>query len=332
MKPTIICLTPIRNEAWILDTFIQTTSLWADYIIIADQMSTDESVSIAKKYKKVILVENNNPEYDEASRQKLLIDESRKIEGQKLLITLDADEIFTPNFIYSKEWNLILNSTPGTVIHFKWANIFKNFGGYWTSGFFAWGYMDDGFEHNTDNKIHNSRIPLPDYAQNIYIEDIKVMHLQYVNWERMQSKHRWYQCYERTTYPEKSPIEIFRQYHHMYEIDKQKLSSVPIEWIDLYKSEGIDITNFRESKYYWWDEKVLGYFDEFGAQHFKKIYIWDVDWRKIAGFYNRKVIKKYKDPRNIIDKLIHRFLFITQKHKNEYWIRKITNQIRKRYF
>jgi glycosyltransferase involved in cell wall biosynthesis len=49
MKPTIICLTPVKNEAWLLDRFLQATSLWADFIIIADQMSTDGSQEIAKK-------------------------------------------------------------------------------------------------------------------------------------------------------------------------------------------------------------------------------------------------------------------------------------------
>ncbi len=47
-KPLLICLTPIKNEAWILDRFLKCASLWADYIIIADQQSTDSSIEIAK--------------------------------------------------------------------------------------------------------------------------------------------------------------------------------------------------------------------------------------------------------------------------------------------
>ena len=61
----IICLTPVRNEAWILDKFLQCTSLWADYIILADQMSTDGSREIALKYPKVILVDNNSATFNE---------------------------------------------------------------------------------------------------------------------------------------------------------------------------------------------------------------------------------------------------------------------------
>ena len=57
-----IVMTPVRNEAWVLRAFLETTSLWADYIIIADQMSTDGSREIAKSYEKVILIDNKNPE------------------------------------------------------------------------------------------------------------------------------------------------------------------------------------------------------------------------------------------------------------------------------
>ncbi|GAG56902.1 unnamed protein product, partial [marine sediment metagenome] len=49
-RPKIICLTPVKNEAWILDNFIKCASLWADHIIIADQDSTDDARKIAKKY------------------------------------------------------------------------------------------------------------------------------------------------------------------------------------------------------------------------------------------------------------------------------------------
>jgi hypothetical protein len=104
MKPIFICMTPVRNEAWVLHAFLKATSLWADYIIIADQISTDGSREIALSYPKVILIDNNNPDYDEASRQKLLIDKAREIEGDKILFGLDADEVFSANFSETDDW------------------------------------------------------------------------------------------------------------------------------------------------------------------------------------------------------------------------------------
>ena len=50
------------------------------------------------QYPKVILIDNDNPDFNEADRQKLLIDRARQIDGDKILFGLDADEIFTANF------------------------------------------------------------------------------------------------------------------------------------------------------------------------------------------------------------------------------------------
>lgn len=55
MKPIVCCLTPVKNEACILERFLYAASLWADHIIVADQMSTDESREIAKKIQRLYL-------------------------------------------------------------------------------------------------------------------------------------------------------------------------------------------------------------------------------------------------------------------------------------
>ena len=77
LKPTVICLTPVKNEAWILERFLRCASLWADYIIIADQGSDDGSVEIATRFPKVILVENPSSIFNEPERQKLLLEAAR---------------------------------------------------------------------------------------------------------------------------------------------------------------------------------------------------------------------------------------------------------------
>ncbi|MDR3287618.1 MAG: glycosyltransferase family 2 protein, partial [Prevotellaceae bacterium] len=85
-KPKLICLTPVRNEAWILNAFLQATSLWADHIIIADQTSIDGSLDIASQYPKVTVVKNDSADLDENYRMNLMYAEARKIEGEKIFI------------------------------------------------------------------------------------------------------------------------------------------------------------------------------------------------------------------------------------------------------
>ncbi len=109
-KKSVICLTPIRNESWILDKFLSSASIWADYIIISDQNSDDNSRDIAKRYEKVRLIENSYTDYNEFLIRQVLFEEARKIKGDKVLIALDADEFFTPDLFLSDEWEKILTS------------------------------------------------------------------------------------------------------------------------------------------------------------------------------------------------------------------------------
>jgi Glycosyl transferase family 2 len=311
-KPTVICLTPIRNEAWILYRFLKCASLWADHIIIADQHSTDGSREIALKFPKVILVENSSVSYNELERQKLLIYEARKIPGKRLLISLDADEALTANFIYSPEWCTTINSLPGTVIKFQWVNIRPDFQTYWTSRDLPLGFMDDGNDHRGQS-IHSPRIPISVSAPTIVLRDIKVLHYQYTDWERMQSKHRWYQCWERLNFPERRAIEIFRQYHHMYSIAESEIKPISLEWLDGYTKRGIDMTSIIHQEIFWWDQQVLDFFDKYGTKIFKREAVWDVDWQGIAQELERGAItSNYTDPRNKLDRLVHKWLKKTQ--------------------
>src|SRR5258706_14339916 len=100
---TVICLTPVKSEAWVLDMFLRCRSLWADHIIISDQQSEDESREIARRYPKVTLLENPTSEYSEVKRQQQLIAAARAIPcpGKRILIALDADEILTANVLAS---------------------------------------------------------------------------------------------------------------------------------------------------------------------------------------------------------------------------------------
>ena len=127
----IVVLTPVKNEAWILPLFCRSTSIWADYIVIADQQSTDGSREIVSQYPKVIIIDNDSPDLDEGYRDKILVDKARELVGNNgILFRIDADEIFTPNF-ESKEWKKIKDSECGTVWHFRLIQLNNKLSSYW---------------------------------------------------------------------------------------------------------------------------------------------------------------------------------------------------------
>ncbi len=316
MRPTIICLTPVKNEEWCLDDFLKSASLWADYIIICDQMSTDGSRDIAMRYPKVRLIDNPSPIFNEPERQKMLIDEARKIKGKRLLITLDADEMFSPEFLdeNNQEWKDMLNAGDGTVFRFQWANLHPDGEHCWYTDYHPWGYMDDGYEHTSNSKIHSTRIPMPSNTKMVDIKSVKVIHRQYIDWKRMESKHRWYQAYERITYPQKSVVDIFRMYHHMYQMIKINLEQIPIQWEKEYAEYDISFTNFRRQEYYWFDEEFAKLIDRHGAETFKGLRVWGSVVKKAWKAMGRE---NYYDPRTWQEKFMHWWLFNTQQHWDE---------------
>lgn len=317
-RPLIICLTPVRNESWILDTFLSCTSLWADYIIIADQKSTDNSREIALKYPKVILIENNTDHFNEPERQKLLINEARKIDGKRLLITLDADEFFVSNFQEKKEWNEILSATPGTVFGFRWINLLPGYKKYWSpEGYFPWAFMDDGSQH-FGQEIHSPRVPLKSWDTIKKITEIRVLHYQYIDWLRMQSKHRYYQILERIKFPAKSAVQIYRMYHHMNAVKNQNLSDSDEHFFSFYEDNKIAIRQVVLEKKVWFDDTVMCLIAEHGKNTFHKEDVW------FGRFQNL-------DSRNWIDKLIHFWLRFSNKHTQYSFIKKIDKILAKWY-
>jgi glycosyltransferase involved in cell wall biosynthesis len=325
----IICLTPVKNEAWILDRFLKCTSLWADHIIIADQCSEDNSRSIAQDYQKVILVNNPSKAYDEQARQKLLLNTARKIQGPRLLVALDADEILTSNFFKSTEWKNVLNAPKGTVIRFQWINIRPDFQTYWSpDGALPMGFIDDGSEHS-GGLIHSPRIPLSNCSNTITLRNIMCLHYQYTNWERMKSKQRWYQVWERINNPHRSSIDIYRQYHHMEAIKKEHIRSLNKDWLLGYIKNGIDMTSVTDDEVFWYDREVLKFFDYHGTKKFRREAIWDVNWEQLANGLGKTVnALQYKDPRRRNERYIHMWLKKTQGSSNKLSVRIIQKILR----
>lgn len=314
-KPTVICLTPVKNEIWILDRFLKCASLWADHIIIADQSSDDGSREIALSYPKVTLIDNPSPTFNEPERQRFLLEAARHIPGPRLLIALDSDEFLTSDFMSSPEWGTIIKAPKGTVICFQMPVILPDLRSYWMPKYtLSIGFMDDGSGH-IGRKIHSPRIPIPDQATTITLRDIKIMHYVGVDSEKWKSKHLWYQCWECLNQPQNRPISIYRRYHRNDVVPVNEIKPMPKEWLSGYEQQGIDMTSIHREGFFNTDKQVLEFLIEYGPARFKRIAIWDVDWTKIYERMNHNAPPvDFSDPRSRFDRYIHRWLKKTQPY------------------
>ena len=263
MNPKIICLTPVKNEEWILDTFLKSASIWADHIIIADQNSTDNSTNIISKYPKAILLRNNSPIPNEPERQRMMINAAREIPGPKLLIAIDADEILPPEAWIQNTWETLLSQPSGTIFRFQWATLIPNSNKYSIGYHLPYGYMDDGVEHTNNNFFHGSRVPTPSNHPIYDVNEFKFIHLQYMNPERNTHKLRWYQCLELDN-PSiaKDAIEIYRKYHFDNIIQTDRINTIPKRWIKEFENIGIDLLKIYTEEKYWYDTEVYKLFDK----------------------------------------------------------------------
>ena len=310
-KPKLIVITPVKNEGLILEKFLTFTSLWADHIIIADQNSTDNSIEIAQKFEKVTFVKNDG-EYNEFERTKILLSEARKIEGKKIIFALDADEFLSANYMDSPEWNTILNATVGTVFIIKRTNIspdFKNtFGG--TKLVFA--IVDDNvasIEGTSTAIIHNIRLPWPKNATQIILNDIIILHLDHIDNDRIKSKLRWYQCFEKQKFnhPDKFILEKYKYFNNINEYLKTiQINEIPEKYLHNFYVSKLDFTSYIKPDL-WWDDELLQLFDKEGIQKFKNLNINDVDWVKLAKQRNYINIDNFKIRKSALEKVINKF-------------------------
>ena len=324
-RPTIICITPVRNEAWILERFLQCTSLWADHIVIVDHRSTDGSRAMARAHPKVTLVEYDQEAFDEPERRRLLIETARELpaEGRRLIVSIDADEMLSANYFRSPEWQTVLAAEPGTVVFAQWTNILPDLERAWIPPEYEAdiGFMDDGSDFQT-RMIHGDRLPRAQGGARLHLRDIKLLHYKFADMERAQSRLRWYQCWETIHNPEHSALGMYRLYHRSTITPPEQVHPLQPAWLAHYEAQGIDMTSIQQEDTYYWDGLVLDLFEAYGTEPFEKLDIWNTDWRRIAERAGRPLANgALQDPRDPTTRAVHRWLKRTQLRQDELPVR-----------
>ncbi len=312
-KAKVICVSRVKNEAWIMRRFMETASVWADIIIVYDQNSEDDTVAIAKSFEKAQILTNNDNDFTEVDYA-ILLEETRKIPGKKLVVYLDADECLSANITSSIEWQTMIHAKEGTVFNISIVHLDNDFSVYRSATRLWFAIMDDGVttfsKYANVRQLHNGRIPFPKYETNLFfLYDVVVLHYSNVSASRTASKSRWYQCFERI-YSKKTNLQLIRQYtpHTLERIFADKKYKFQDKWFDAYKKLGIDMTSITEQYDYWWDRKVLEYFETYGTALFRRVNIWvDKDWHSAYIHYGYKKLTQEDFKRSLLNRLVIRY-------------------------
>lgn len=322
-----LCLTPVRNERWIIEPFIAAARMWADRVIVADQGSDDGTREFLEGTPGVDLHPNPGSHYDEAERQRLLLSAARRIEGPRFLLGLDADEALSANCVTSADWSRIAAAAPGTIVRFRWVNLLPGLREAWIPpGRTAFGFVDDGTPHE-GRTIHSPRVPCPKGAPVLDLDDIVVLHFQFTAWERMRSKQRWYQAWELLERG-RGPLEIFRRYHHMHGgWPEGEIVPVNPAWLGDFARRGVRYDRLKPEALTWWDREVVNLLRRHGPARFRRLAIWDRDWNAVAARLADD-FPRLDDPRGAGERIVHALLARTQGRRGSWPVRGLESALR----
>lgn len=329
--PKLIVVTPVRNEAWVLEAFLTCTSSWADYIILADHHSEDETREIAQKYEKVVLIDNPTYEWYESECRARLLEEAAKIPGDKVIFGLDADEIFSEGFEKTDSWQKIIHSKGNEIFCFNWLNLYDDFTKTaYTTMHYEWAiHCDETFDFVAEYRkreghaVHCTRVPCMEEGWNyIDVDDFWVLHLARLNRKKIRQKNDFYQVTWVDKNKEKAnPIAMFRSYTDNYPPQLKQLDN-PVKLCR--KGDATDYSYLVQTSDYGkcYVDEMLRVFEREGTDKFAALCIWDNPYLKAAGV-NPHLPLRYK--------LLHWYLRKTQRFSQKKVVRLMDKVLKRIY-
>lgn len=268
----VITLVPVKNEAWILSDSLKNFCSFSDHIIVADQNSTDDTAAICSKFDKVTLIKNPYQAHTNQIRW-LLLDEARKIEGNNIIVYLDADELLSPVCIntikekindltsvvgFSADWIQLLNSYETYRVDGVWKNNYKEFA-----------FIDNriiDYDRTQITNDHSNRIP---EIENIVHVSPPILHLQYLAKQRCDIKQAFYMCTE--LLQGRSPRKINYRYAVAMFSKKTKVEKTPDAWCENIHLPNEQVFTLQDTIKL---NQVLELFKEKGVLMFEPLNIW----------------------------------------------------------
>jgi glycosyltransferase involved in cell wall biosynthesis len=283
----IVVITPVKNEEWILERFLEVSEKFADAILILDQGSVDRSTDICSRFDKVHVLHNQDERFNEADRQRRLLEAAREMVPEpRVIMALDADEILAADALNAQGWKTVISAEPGTTLFFEKPDLYfstRTCLRFRTPMPLA--YADDGAPH-APKKIHSYRIPMPERGKRVHVGDVKILHYGLLRPNAQASKFRFYSVTENVIGTTSSAFARRGHYstRHNYTLAADSVESSPNSWFKRWQEAGIDMHTVNGSQYYWYDFEVLRHFRGFGERRFWLDDIWDFDWEACRQF------------------------------------------------
>jgi hypothetical protein len=295
-----IALVPVRNDAWVLEHSLACWSGFCDVIIVSDQMSTDGSLDVYRRFPKVVVLESSSRTsavsgLPQQARWRLL-DAARNYDGNNLLWCTDADELTPPDLARAFLQGHAADLVPGRVLECRFYNLWNSmtkfrqdlsyYGPLWK----PMGFVDNrrvDYPRAGVRPLHEPRMPIESDAHALKAESVPILHLQWALRRRNQLKQAWYRCID---FMDKRMTAV--DVNSFYSITVPEwyvhTEAVPAEWLTSVTLPSPASDNEPS----WHEREILEWFDQRGVEFFEPLEIWHVpslrrEFRRRTGRYPR---------------------------------------------
>jgi hypothetical protein len=284
-RPVIVCA-PVRNELHNLQRILPAWSLYADYIVVADQCSWDGTRDLLVANPKVTLIDNKDTDYNEINRNSLLLDKARSISQTAVLLFLDADETLSANVVSSLEWKRFIAEAPGITGFFNWIQLFGSVKQYISKGKIGLpssmphAYVDDGRPFTEGHVMHGPRGPGFDRPTRIFrFNDVVNLHFFLTSPEIYRKKQNWYKLY---WHRHGGKYFHINRNHTSYDnVTVEDCDASPPAWYEGFEQNGIDLVSVETPTLLWYDVEILQYIYNNGSRPLWLLDIWNQDWEHL---------------------------------------------------
>ena len=241
----LICIMPVRNEAWVLGLTARAVLRWCDELIILDHCSTDRTPLIwgellGEHPGRMAVIAKPDPTWHEMAHRQDLLEKARE-RGATHIVMVDADEILTGNVAIMSRLNshLTWEKLYGTVLQLPWIQLRDSIhnmhnSGVWAEQQVSMAFQDspelhwaarEGYDFHHRHPMGRECIPYRPLRR----EQGGLMHLQMVNPRRLRAKQLLYCLTERLRWPDRELVAdmVARYSLAVYGAPKQAAAGVP---------------------------------------------------------------------------------------------------------
>lgn len=277
----LIALLAMKNEQWILPTYLSSVAGVVDEVVAVDDGSRDASRELVEQAGGVVLPARKGGNWE--SHYGWIRDDLLRIgreRGGTHFLCIDADEAITaPAREHLRR--ALEELPPGHKIAMSWLALWKSATRYrsddsvWSNNIKEFAFSDrEGYRYEGQWPHRAGRTPGPkDRAlwQTLAPEQGAVLHFQFTPWEMFQYKQAWYRCAELMRTPDLAP-EINEMYRPTLDDPAARTVDVPRTWL-----AGLAIPSALEDlPPAWHREEMLGWIDERGIEFFEPLEIWHI--------------------------------------------------------